>query len=49
MRSSLFWNVKQRRLVILLPTFRDDISVPFSRLKTSFFLDYLTLEDDIRT
>jgi hypothetical protein len=34
-RSSLFWDVTQRKFVVELPTFRDNLSVPSSRLKES--------------
>jgi hypothetical protein len=42
MRSALFWDITQRTAVIL-PTFWDKLSVPFSRVKE--FLDFFTLED----
>jgi len=39
MRSALFWGFTQRRMVITLPTFRDNLPVPSSSL------DCLDLED----
>jgi hypothetical protein len=35
LRSALIWDITQRRVVMLLPTFRDNVSVPPSRFKTS--------------
>jgi len=32
LKSSLFWDVTQRRLVVQLLTFRDSLSVPKDRL-----------------
>jgi hypothetical protein len=35
MRSLFFWHVMQRRLVVALPTFPDNLSVPSSSMKQS--------------
>jgi len=35
LRYSLLWNVIQRRLIVKLPTFRDNLSVPPSIVKQS--------------
>jgi hypothetical protein len=34
MRSALLWDMMQRRVVIFLPTFRDNVSVPTTRVKS---------------
>jgi len=39
LRSSLFWDVTQCRLVVSLPTFRDNLSVPSLRIRQSLLLD----------
>lgn len=56
-KSSLLCNVARRQMGSLLPTFRQNVSVPSSRIKVSkknyfghkFFLDVLTLEDGANT
>jgi hypothetical protein len=42
MRSLFFWHVKQRRLVVTLPTFLDKLSVPSSSVKQSKETDVLS-------
>jgi len=36
-KFSLFWSVTQRRMIVLLPTFREKVSVPSSMVILGFF------------